>query len=402
VISHNGGFGVVLGAGPGQNIILGGSIFGNGKGGISAGQPATPTVTQVFSGRVEGEVPVEVPRGSLVQVYADRGQQGQQYLGATRTRGSFWMLQVPVPEGLNVTATLTDPDGNTSAFGQQGAPTVRPALAGEQLLVFTSTRDGNPEIYAHAPGDLTDTRLTEDPAADHSPALSPDSRVIVFVSERSGNPEIWGMDSLSLFVAPLTDHAAPDYDPTFSPDGTQVSFVSERDGNPEVYVMDGDGTDVQRLTDSPGVDRHPSWSPDGQKIAFTSDRSGNAEIWVMNADGSNPSRITDHESRDVDPAWSPDSAQIAFVSERDGNPEIYLMGADGSNPTPFATGVEPAWSPGGDWLAFTSAQLGDAEIFARQVAGQREERLTVSLGMNGQPAWGAGAGGRSRLAAALR
>lgn len=381
-------FGVVLWGGTDRNTVLRGSIHSNKQGGIKAALPPPPRITQVRSGKVLGDIPDTVPSGSLVQVYADRGQQGRQFLGQTQARGKAWRLEAPVPPGLNVTATVTDPNGSTSSFG--GYTIGDHFFFGEQLVVFTSTRDGNTEIYKREPGETVDTRLTTEPAADHSPALSRDGSQIAFVSERSGNPEVWLMDALGILTARLTDHPAPDYDPAWSPDDAKVAFVSERDGNPEIYLMNADGTGLQRLTNSPGVDRHPSWSADGTKITFTSDRAGNPDVWVMGADGSNPSRLTNHAAADYDPVWSPDGTKIAFASERDGKAVIYLMNADGSNQTGLVEGTDPAWSPNGEWVALTSAQLGDAEIFARQVAGAKVERLTVSLGTNRQPAWGAG------------
>ena len=37
-------------------------------------------------------------------------------------------------------------------------------------------------------------RLTDDPAADHSPAWSPQGRVLAFISTRSGDSEVWLAD----------------------------------------------------------------------------------------------------------------------------------------------------------------------------------------------------------------
>jgi hypothetical protein len=392
VVAYSARFGIALGAGTNGNTVVAGSIYGNGAGGISADKPEAPKVTVVRTDGILGEVPDSVTSGSIIQVYVDKGNQGRRFLGQTRVRGKAWRLKVSVPNDLNVTATVTDPQGNTSAFGQLAPPVKPRALFGEQLLVFTSTRDDNPEIYARAPGETVDTNLSQNPAPDHSPALSMDGTAIAFVSERNGNPEIWVMDTWGLAASPLTSHPAPDYDPAWSPDGKKIVFVSERDGNPEIYVMNVDGNGLQRLTNHTSTDRYPAWSPDGEKIVFTSNRGGNADLWVMGADGSNPTRLTDHTAPDYDPVWSPDGKRIALVSERDGNPEIYVMNADGSNLTRLtsdeASDHQPTWSPDGKWVAFVSERLGDAEIFAREVVGARLQRLTVSLGLNLWPSWG--------------
>ena len=398
-------YGIALGAGTGRNTVLGGSIMENTAGGISAPAPAAPRITQVRPGEVLGDVPDSVPSSSLVQVYADQGSQGRQYLGQARVHGKAWRLQAALPQEMNITATVTDLQGNTSAFGETGAPSVRPPLFGGQSLTFTSTRDGNAEIYRRAPGANVDTRLTTNAAADHSPAIAPTGGSVAFVSERSGNAEIWRLSPYG-DATPLTNSPAPEYDPAFSPDGRKVLFASERDGNPEIYVMDADGRNLLRLTDSPGVDRYPAFSPDGSKIAFTSHRGGNPDIWVMNADGTNPLRLTTHAAADYDATWAPDGQRLAFVSERAGNPEIYLMAATGTGVTRLtqnaAVDRDPVWSADGQWVAFSSNREGDAEIFAAAAAGTRVERLTVSLGANTQPCWLGGLGGRAAALVADR
>ena len=406
-VAANVGWGVSVAAGATGNCVQAGWLYKNGAGPIQSDAVPAPRVTEAGPGHVAGEVDAGVPVNSQVQVYADTGNQGKQYLGATRTHSAddsraatgVWRLACSVPTGMNLAATVTTPQGTTSAFGtglQSGTPA---ALSSRQGIVFCASRDGNREIYRREAGDPVDTRLTDDLAADHSPAASPDGTLIAFVSERSGNPDIWLVRPEGGWPGQRTDHRAPDYDPAWSPDGRKVLFTSERDGNPEIYLMDADGANVRRLTTSPGVDRYPSFSPDGTKIAFTSARAGNLDVWVMNADGTGPVRLTSHAAADYDPSWSPNGQRITFVSERDGNPEIYLMAPNGTGLTRLtrnaAADREPAFSPDGNWVAYSSAVGGDAEVFAVAVEGGRVQRLTVSLGANTQPGWIAGQAGGS-------
>ncbi len=148
----------------------------------------------------------------------------------------------------------------------------------------------------------------------------------------------------------LVSDPAAERSPAWSPDGTLIAFVAERDGNAEIYVLAGDGTET-RLTTDPGADVSPAWSPDGSRLAFASDRDGNWEIYAMAADGSGLQRLTDDPAADFDPAWSPDGGQIAFTSERDGNREIYAMAPDGSGLRRLtddpAEDVTPDWAPDG-------------------------------------------------------
>ncbi len=86
---------------------------------------------------------------------------------------------------------------------------------------------------------------------------------IVFSSFRDGNPEIYVMDANGRNQERLTNHPAYDYDPDWSPDGTKIAFVSSRDGGREqIHVMDADGKNVIRLTNGRGTKGAPDWSPD--------------------------------------------------------------------------------------------------------------------------------------------
>jgi hypothetical protein len=157
---------------------------------------------------------------------------------------------------------------------------------------------------------------------------------IVFASNRDGNSEIYVMNADGSGQTRLTNHPSEDYSPAFSRYGRTIAFNSNRDGNAEIYVMNADGSSLTRLTNHPSTDIFPTVSPDGTKIAFQSNRHGeNWQIYVMNADGSGVTRLTNHPSFDYSPAFSPDGTKIAFTSDRDGNPEIYLMNADGSGQT---------------------------------------------------------------------
>src|SRR5581483_3869163 len=108
----------------------------------------------------------------------------------------------------------------------------------------------------------------------------------------------------------LTNNPADDWQPDISPDGSKIVFVSNRDGKGEIYIMDADGSNQRNLTNNPANDDSPAWSPDGSMIAFQSDREGTVCIYIMNADGSNVRRVTTNPGARAD--WSHDGKRIAF------------------------------------------------------------------------------------------
>ncbi|MDX1748177.1 MAG: hypothetical protein R3324_19760, partial [Halobacteriales archaeon] len=196
-------------------------------------------------------------------------------------------------------------------------------------LLFTSTRDGNEEIYRMNLDGSGVVNLTDHPADDNNARPSPDGTEIVFESDRASGTQIFLMDIDGSNVRQLTTTGRNRF-PNWSPDGTKIVFWSQT-GDDDIHVMDRDGTNVKNLTSgSPAVDKLPMWSPDGSEIVFTSDRDGNNEVFVMNVDGSNPVNLTNHRGSDGNPKWSPDGTRISFSTFRHVDEEVFVMNADGS------------------------------------------------------------------------
>ena len=261
-------------------------------------------------------------------------------------------------------------------------------------IAFSSTRDGNAEIYVMNADGSNPIRLTKVSSPDYAPAFSPDGSRIAFVSERDGNAEIYVMNADGSNPIRLTKASGADADPAWSADGRRIAFASNRDGAAsEIYVMNADGSGQTRVTKSTGRDANPTWSPDGTRVAFTSFREGLKEsVWTTALDGANQVNITRSKSRDFSPAWSPDGKRMAFVSDRDGGEEIYVMNADGSGPARLtnhkAKDLSPSWSPDGSAIAFSSNRDGNDEIYVMAADGSAPTRLTKQESADQHPAWG--------------
>jgi tol-pal system beta propeller repeat protein TolB len=135
---------------------------------------------------------------------------------------------------------------------------------------------------------------------------------IAFASDRDGNLEIYVMDADGGSQTRLTEDPAEDFSPAWSPDGKRLAFVSTRDGNAEIYVMNADGTGQTRLTNNSASDLHPAWSPDGSHLAFVSNRDGNDEIYSIDAGGLNSTNLTKNLGDDSSFSFSPNGAMIVF------------------------------------------------------------------------------------------
>ena len=94
----------------------------------------------------------------------------------------------------------------------------------------------------------------------------------------------------------LTDGPAKEFDPALSPDGEFIAFrVNPRPDSDEadIWVMRLDGTGRRNLTRSPeDLNWAPAWSADG-RIVYASQRGspGQPQLWTMAADGSDQRRV---------------------------------------------------------------------------------------------------------------
>lgn len=90
-------------------------------------------------------------------------------------------------------------------------------------------------------------QLTAVPADDR-PYWSPTGSFVAFMSNaRDGNYEIYTVDATSREVTRLTDSPAVDVLPAVSPDGRWVAFVSNRDGAWKLYVVPSTGGEARAL-----------------------------------------------------------------------------------------------------------------------------------------------------------
>lgn len=226
-------------------------------------------------------------------------------------------------------------------------------------LFFASDQSGNGDIYRLDEQGLH--QLTDAPAVDWDPAVSPDGTQIAFTSWRAGQADIWLMNIDGSGLRQLTDHPADDYTPTWSPDGHTLAFVSERVGNQDIFLLDVATGVVTPLVQSPRAERDPVWSPDGKRLAFVGidAKSGWQRLWIVTTDGVGPMPLTNWPIHVSSPLWLPDGKSLLFLGrERDGAPLGFFTIRPGEPPQPLWRASEdgktivsaPAWGPGGTLL----------------------------------------------------
>jgi Tol biopolymer transport system component len=258
-------------------------------------------------------------------------------------------------------------------------------------IAFSSTRDGNAEIYTMNPDGSNVVRLTFNTYVEDEPAWSPDGTRIAYrcFGNPSGNPGICVMNSDGSGQRRLTDGTQADEEPAWSPDGNSIAFARAV-GLFQIFRMNADGSIPTQLTNLPTNNNNPSWSPDGFYIAFSSNFNFDFEVAKVAAAGGQVTNLTNSPGSDFNPAWSSDG-RIAFTSFRDGNDEIYVMNGDGANQTRVtnATSNEdhPAWSPDSTRIAFDTNRNSADDVYTINVNGSGETRLTANFVVDQHPDW---------------
>jgi dipeptidyl aminopeptidase/acylaminoacyl peptidase len=241
-------------------------------------------------------------------------------------------------------------------------------------------------INADGTGPTTD--LAAVVPTDRDPAWSHDGRLLAFTSTRDGNEEIYLLDVETRAQTRLTFDSARDHDPAFSPDGSRIAFASERDGNSELYVMAATGGPPTRLTSNPAKDQQPAWSA-RDAIAFASDRAGDLDLWAVDPAGGGLRRLTVDAGIDADPSWSPDGAELAYTHDDEGDLGVFAIDAGGANrraivDSPTTWEHFPAWSPDGTRIAFARYFTYDF-VFVTLADGSGGEPGLVAPGTD--PSW---------------
>jgi Tol biopolymer transport system component len=183
-------------------------------------------------------------------------------------------------------------------------------------------------------------QLTDEPGYDAEAVVSPDGSKIVFTSTRNGDLDLYIMDVDGSNVVQVTDELGYDGGAFFSPDGSKLVFRSSRPKTEEeisrykellaqglveptdmeIYTVNIDGTELTQITDLGKANWAPYYHPSGEKIIFASNhesvRGFPFNLYMINVDGTGLEQITYDSEFDSFPMFSRDGKKIVFSSNR--------------------------------------------------------------------------------------
>ena len=201
-------------------------------------------------------------------------------------------------------------------------------------FVFVSGEQQDAELYLWSAD--TVTRLTSNAFADGEPHVA--AGHLVFTSERDGNPEIYIADVRATSSLRLTTNTATDGEPALHPAGERIIFVSMRSGTPRLWTMDTLGGSLSALPTGSATfipERAPAWSPHGDRVAFTSARTGTSQVFLVDADGGVATQLTSEAGGAFDPAWSATGTHIVYATGG-GTPRLRSVPAAGGEAVDYA------------------------------------------------------------------
>lgn len=263
--------------------------------------------------------------------------------GCAATRLSFVRS---TPQGKEL--FLIDWDGShEQQLTRLGAIVVSPAWnPTAQRIACTSYHAGWPELVSIEMGSGALSQLSSD-RMPSAPAYSPDGKEIAFSTSRDGNAEIYIAAADGSRPRRLTVNQSIDTSPTWSPSGTRLAFTSDRTGQPQIFVVDRDGGNLEQLTFSGEWNDSPDWSPGADRIVHVSRCDEGFELALINADGSNWQRLTVGGGCE-NPHWAADGRHIVFARSVGGLRNLWVLGVDSGTLRQLTASeydsYNPAWS----------------------------------------------------------
>ena len=225
---------------------------------------------------------------------------------------------------------------SSTHLGSESCPSTESFVRGRYVWQIYPSYD----VFRAAPDGSNLVRLTDTPGYDAEATVCPVTGLIVFTSVRDGDLEVYTMEPDGSDVRRLTNRIGYDGGPFFSPDGSKIvlrsgfpadaaeeeeylAFLRDNLVVPnalEITLMNRDGSGFRRVTNNGAANFAPYFHPDNEHILFASNQNDpngrNFEIFKIHESGRDQEQITFNESFDGFPMFSPDGRFLVFASNR--------------------------------------------------------------------------------------
>lgn len=255
-------------------------------------------------------------------------------------------------DGSGLVTTLVSPSfhlnlyqTSDSAINQKRlADALAVAFAPNGDLFFSSSRTGDQEIWSIRADGSGERQLTNNPADDIAPLVSPNNDLVYFESNRTGKVEIWKMklDGSDQTQVTFGEGGNP---VLASADGRWLYYKSALEKTYfRVSLMDGS---EEKIFDRPSQDS--VLAPTADRVALTERINGENVLEVVSLQGE-PIKTFKYAEPQKDPvslAWSHDAKFIAYVvaTETGADGTLWFQPLDGGQPRKIADLHEEIFEP---------------------------------------------------------
>lgn len=247
-------------------------------------------------------------------------------------------------KGSVLVATRIDPDFSLSIYQTENSDAARKTLANASSasfapngkIVYSSIMTGDQEIWISNADGSDQHQLTNDPADDIAPIVSPDNKFIFFESNRTGRIHVWRMDIDGTNQTQITTDEGG-FPLTTSPDGQWLYYRSGLQNSlRRVSLQDGKEELAYNSTDEDFA-----LSPDTSRVAITREIGGEETFTVVSiASGQTETTLKSAEpaKHPIYVVWSHDGKYLAYVLEDNthDNRSLWFQDLAGSKPRHIA------------------------------------------------------------------
>lgn len=261
------------------------------------------------------------------------------------------------------------PDGKTVVFSYEGDLWKVPTVGGQAF------------------------RLTAMTGREIAPRISPDGKWLAFSSSQNGNLDVYVMPLEGGDITQLTHHEGADHVDSWSWDSNEIYFTSSRYNRFSSYMVSKDGGTAKRLfphyfnfihgvVEAPSGELlfNDSWESYSSANRKRYKGAFNPDIIGYNARTKTFKTYTDYEGKDF---WQSidRSGKVYFVSD-EGNDEYNLYSfVDGKKTalTQFNESIKrPVVSANGNYVVFEKGY----EIYSYDVSSGESKKIPITLGRN--------------------
>ena len=260
---------------------------------IVFGRNVAPTAA-LFVMPASGGEPREVLRentGYLLPAWAPDGRR----IVYSTASGGLWVVDADSGGRRQLSAAETDQT---------------PVVARDGRILFDRFSHQT-DLYVQDLAGKEEQRLTYHSLDNFDPTIVADGNLIAYTSTRTGNPEIWVLNRTNGTERQLTHRDAQDVGPQWSPDGRQIAFGSNHGGAMRLWVMNADGGAPRPLGDNELAGLSIGWAPDGSAIGVVGRTASGPALFLVNPKDGSRRKVLDGVGSF---GWYPDSKHVVYAS----------------------------------------------------------------------------------------